>query len=70
MVERDAKQQRLHYEHDECLNEQRKVVAGAGPIKDLQNAGGEHDQRNVEGEARRRPGFIDGKNLVGVRENR
>ena len=53
-------------DHDAGLEEEREVVAGAGPVEDFEDGGCEHDEGDVEGEAGRGVGAVDGEDLVGV----
>lgn len=56
----------LHGHHDDRLDQQAEIVAGAGPVEDLEDGGGEHDEGDVEGEAGGGAGAVDGEDLVGV----
>jgi len=56
----------LYGHHDDRLDQQASIVAGAGPVEDLEDGGCEHDEGNVEGEAGRGAGAVDGEDLVGV----
>ena len=56
----------MYGDHDEGLDEQSGVVAGARPVEDLEDGGGEHDEGNVEGEASGGTGAVDGEDLIGI----
>ena len=66
IIQRHFQQHRLHGHHDQGLNEKSSVVAGAGPVEDLENRGEEHDQGDVEGEAGGGARAVDGEDLIGV----
>ena len=57
----------MHDYHDEGLDQQCGVVAGAGPVEDFEDGGCEHDEGDVEGEAGGGAGAVDGEDLVRVR---
>ncbi|KAL8958266.1 MAG: hypothetical protein Q9183_005871, partial [Haloplaca sp. 2 TL-2023] len=60
-------QRHLHAYHEESLNQQREIISSAGPVENLEDGSGEHDQGDVEREAGRSTGPVDSENLVGVR---
>ena len=53
-------------DHEEGLDEQRGAEAGAEPVEDLEDAGDEHNQGDIEGEAGRAAGAVDAVDLVGI----
>lgn len=59
-------QHHLHCNHDQRLYQQRDIVAGSRPIENLQYRGAKHDQWDIEREAGRRAGAVDGENLIRV----
>jgi len=66
VVERDFYEYYLHDYHDEGLDQQCGVIAGAGPVEDFEDGGCEHDEWDVEREAGRGAGAVDGEDLVRV----
>ena len=63
-------QQHLHNHHNDRLDQQRGIIPRARPIKDFQDTRRQHDERNIEGEAGRGAGAVDGGDLVGIGDDR
>jgi hypothetical protein len=63
---RDMEEEQMDAYHEESLDEQRGAEVGAEPVVDFQDAGDEHDERDVEGEAGRAAGSVHAVDLVAI----
>lgn len=68
--ERDVEEEQVDADHEQCLDQQRGAEVGAEPVVDFQDAGDEHDERNVEGEAGGAAGSVHAVDLVAIAGNR
>jgi len=64
--ERDVEEEQVDAYHEQGLDKQRGAEVGAEPVVDLQDAGDEHDERNVEGEAGGAAGSVHAVDLVAI----
>lgn len=53
-------------DHEQGLDEQRSAKVGAEPVVHFKDAGDEHDERNIEGEAGRAAGAVHAVDLVAI----
>lgn len=56
----------LYSYHYDGLYEKSKVISGPRPVKYLEDRCCQHDEGNVEREAGRGAGTVDGENLIGI----
>ena len=69
VIQSNSEKDCLHSYHDYSLHEQRSIVSCSRPVEYLQDRCREHDQWDIEREARRGPRAVDGKDLIGVGGN-
>ncbi len=48
----------MDHDHEEGLDEQRSTKMGAEPVVNFEDAGSQHDERNVKGKTSGTPGAV------------